>query len=169
MLDQLPPAAKWSLLAGLILLGVIGGYLNLRSTDARLPDTGVVFEGQVIFDGKPLPYAVITIYPANTPPVEGAIFSKGNVGRDGTLRIESAPLGKVRISVNTAEIRGQLMGEFIAAANLKQRDGKVIETPKIIDVPSHYFSPDSSGIEETLVRGVNKVKIELTSKSDQKS
>lgn len=160
MFNQLPPAARWGLLAALILLGVIGGYLNLRSNDARLPDTGVVFEGLVTLDGEPLPYAVVRLYPDETPPKEGAIASNGDLQRDGTLRIESAPLGKVKISVNTAEMRGKLMGEFMAASIDKSRS-----PPKIIDAPPHYFSPDSSGIEATLVKGVNKVKIELKSKA----
>lgn len=160
MLNQLPPAARWGLLAALLLLGVLGGYLNFRSTDARLPDTGVIFEGQVTLDGKPLPYAVVRIFPAETPPVIGVIASEGDLQRDGGVRIESAPPGKVKIAVNTAEIRGKLMGEFMAAAIDKSR-----QAPNIIDAPSHYFSPESSGIEATLVKGVNKVKIELKSKT----
>lgn len=165
MLNQLPPAARWGLLAALLLLGVVGGYLNLRSSDVRLPDTGVIVEGLVTLDGVPLPYAVVTLFPAEEPPKEGAIFSKGNLERDGTLRIASAPIGKVKIAVNTAEVRGQLMGEFMAASQKVARDGKPVEAPKVIDVDGKYFSPDSSGIEETLVRGVNKIKIELKSKA----
>jgi hypothetical protein len=168
MLNQLPPGARWALAAGLVLLAVLGIYLNTRTNEVRLPDTGVIFEGVVTYDGKPLPYAVVTLYPDEQPNPPGSIFSNGSLERDGSCRIESAPLGKVKISVNTAEIRGRMMGEFVAAANLKQQ-GKIVETPNIIDVPPHYFSPDSSGIKETLVKGVNKVKIELKSKAAEKS
>lgn len=160
MLNQLPPAARWGLLAALLLLGIIAGYLNTGSTDVTLPDTGVIFEGLVTLDGEPLPYAVVRLYPAEAPPVPGVIASQGDLQRDGGIRIESAPPGKVKIAVNTAEIRGKLMGEFVAASIDKSRT-----PPKIIDVSPHYFSPESSGIEATLVKGVNKVKIELKSKA----
>jgi hypothetical protein len=165
MLNQLPPAARWALLGCLILLGCLGIYFNTRTDEVRLPDTGVIFEGLVTFDGKPLPYAVVSLIPADDPTPPGAIASNGTLERDGSLRIESAPLGKVKISVNTAEIRMRLMGEFMAAAQQATVNGKKTEAPKIIDVPAHYFSPNSSGLEETLVKGVNKIKIDLKSKA----
>jgi hypothetical protein len=165
MLDQLSPAARWGLLAALLVLGVVGAYLNTRSEEARLEDTGVIFEGTVYYDGKPLPYAVVRLYPDESPPREGAIASEGTLQRDGSLRIESAPIGKVKISINTAEIRGRMMGDFMAASLGGMRDGKKAEAPNIIDVPSLYFSPETSGLVETLGKGVNKIKIELSSKS----
>lgn len=164
MLNQLPPAARWAFAGCLILLCLVGIYLNTRSEEVSLPDTGVVFEGLVTLDGKPLPYAVVGLFPAEEPQKPGVIASNGMLQRDGTLRIESAPLGKVKISVNTAEVRMRLMGEFMAAAHKVMVDGKPKEAPKIIDVPQHYFSPHSSGIEETLVKGVNKVVVKLKSK-----
>ncbi len=164
MLNQMPPAAKWGLLGGLVLLAALGAYLNSQTGEVRLPDTGVVFNGLVTLDGKPLPYAVVTIYPAEQPTPPGAITSIGTLERDGSTKIESAPLGKVKITINTAEIRGRMMGDFMAAAILKQ-DGKKVDPPNIIDVDPIYFSPDTSGIEETLVKGVNKVEIKLKSKT----
>jgi hypothetical protein len=168
MLNQLSPGARWALAAGFVLLAGLGIYLNSRTNEVRLPDTGVIFEALVTYDGKPLPYAVVTLYPDEQPNPPGSIASNGALERDGSCRIESAPVGKVKIGVNTAEMRGRLMGQFVAAANLKQQ-GKIVETPNIIDVPQHYFSPDSSGLKDTLVKGVNKVKIELTSKPPEKS
>lgn len=167
MFDKLPPAAQWGGLAGLLILGAVAIFLKTRSDDAVLPDTGVIFEGEVIYDGNPLSYAVVTLYPDNAPPLEGEIFSRGNLERDGSVRIESAPRGRVRITINTAEIRGQLMGQFVAAAQQATSNGKKFETPKIIDVPSVYFSPETSGIVKTLEKGVNKVKIELSSKGPE--
>jgi hypothetical protein len=130
MLDKMGPGARWALAVGLVFLAGLGIYLNTRSDEVRLPDTGVVFEGVVTYDGKPLPYAVVTLYPAEEPNPPGSIFSNGALERDGSLRIESAPLGKVKITVNTAEIRGRLMGDFVAAANLKQQ-GKIVDKVKI--------------------------------------
>ena len=150
----LPGTLLTVVLVGLL---VLVSWLNLSGGDYRIPDTGVVFEARITLDGKPIPQAFVILQGESS-------MGQGYVGEDGMIRIESAPLGDVKIGINTDAARGHLMCEIMAAAQAPKKDGQKKAAPIIVDVPARYFDPGKSGISRTLVKGLNALTIELSKK-----
>ncbi|HEV8060635.1 MAG TPA: hypothetical protein VGP68_12210 [Gemmataceae bacterium] len=113
--------------------------------EIRLPDTGADLSGTVTYNGEKVMVALIIVQGAGAS-------ATGNIGDDGSFTIKNVPLGEVNIAVNTEAGKGELKGKMMARAQTKQK----LEMPKIIDVPSKYFSPASSGIKTTINKGSNK-------------
>ena len=111
----------------------------------KLPESGASLEGTVTYGKDRLQAAMIIVQGANGS-------ATGFLGDDGRYRIENVPLGEVSLAVNTAAAKGQMMGQFMAAAQTKDKSKA---PPRIIDVPGKYTNPSSSGIKTTINKGPN--------------
>ncbi len=119
-------------------------------------------EGQVSFDGKPLPAGLIVF----TNP-EDTLASSAYLRGDGTFSARNVPAGTVRVAVRNEEFQG-VMSEKQAAA-LRSRglpapsfDEKV-KGFRYVAIPPHYADTQTSGITFELgSSGVNRIEIALT-------
>ena len=121
----------------------------------RLPETGVTLEGTVMLGDKPVPAAVIIV----AGDQGGAT---GKIGADGRYKVENAPLGAVKIAVNTEAAKGQMMGEMMARSVPGSKGEDSPAAPAFLDVPKQFWDPETSGITITLQKGVNAHNIVLT-------
>jgi hypothetical protein len=108
----------------------------------RYPETGATLEGTVTY-GKDKVGAALVI--AQNKDGSAICF----VGDDGRYKLQNVPLGEVNIGVNTEAGKGQAMGRLTAASQGKG------EAPKLVDVPSQYAEPATSGIKTTVKKGAN--------------
>jgi hypothetical protein len=111
------------------------------------PETGATLEGTVAF-GKEQVGAALVI--AQNDKGSATAF----VNDDGRYKLENVPLGEVNIGVDTVAGKGMAMGKLQAAAQ-----GKAVQAPKLIDVPSQYADPSKSGIKTTIKKGENSFNI----------
>jgi len=123
------------------------GCLTLTSCGergaARLPETGATLEGTVTYGKEKVPVALIIVQGANGS-------ATGRIGEDGRYKVENVPVGEVKLAVNTAAGKGELMSKIMA-----QSQGKARTLPKVVEVPDKYFNPDTSGLSTTLNKGPN--------------
>lgn len=132
---------------GAVLLAA--GCVTLASCGGRyepIPETGATLEGTVTYKGEKVGAALIIL--AGTS--GGA---QGTVGDDGRYKIENAPLGEVKIGVNTAAAKGMAMGRAA---------GQHTKAAKLLDVPGQYADPIKSGITTTVQKGNNTFDIAIT-------
>jgi hypothetical protein len=131
-------------LARLVLLGL--GLLLAgcsRYNEVRYPETGATLEGTVAYGKDKIGVALVIAQNSS-----GA--ANAFVDDDGRYRLTNVPLGEVNIGVNTEAGKGQAMGKAMAAAQ-----GKAKGPPRIIDVPSRFADPSTSGIKTTINAGAN--------------
>jgi hypothetical protein len=119
--------------------------------EERLPETGATLEGTIKYGDEPVEYALIQVLGANG-------VGTGIVGEDGRYRVENAPLGEVRVGVNTAAAQGQYQSKMMASGVYKGPEakgkGRVVGL-KFIQIPEKYYNPDTSGFKTTINKGAN--------------
>ena len=116
----------------------------------RLPDTGATLEGTVTYGGETLQMAQIMVLGEKSQAI-------GEI-QNGRYKVESVPVGEVKIGVNTEAVRSAMIGQQMARA-------KGVDTGpalKFISVPAKFAEPDTSGISTTIKRGPNSFDIILT-------
>ena len=123
---------------GLLLAGCIG------RPDVRYPETGATLEGTVTYGKDKIGVALVIAQNSS-----GA--ANAFIDDDGRYKLTNVPLGEVSIGVNTVAGKGQAMGKIMAAAQSKEKTA----APRIIDVPSRYADPATSGIKTTISAGAN--------------
>src|SRR5262245_20830971 len=136
------------LLAGAVLALCPAGC---KDTSNRLPESGATLEGNVTCDGKKVPGALIIAEG------EGWPAATAFADDDGHYKLENAPLGEVRIGVNTKAGEGNMRGRAMA----QRKDGAPL--PQINHVPAKYFNP-SDAIKTTVQEGANTFNIVVPSK-----
>ncbi len=105
--------------------------------------------------GSPLPAAMVIL-------VGNEGSATGNLTSDGRFKIDNAPLGEVKIAVNTEAAKGQMMGEMIASGYQASKGGsKAPPPPKLVEVPKKYWDPNTSGITTTINKGTNTYDVKL--------
>ncbi len=140
----------------LLVVGTVGlCALGCEPYEARLAETGATLEGTVTMGGNPLPAAMVILVGK-----EGS--ATGNLSSDGRFKIDNAPLGEVKIAVNTEAAKGQMMGEMMSRGYQASKGGKPAEpAPKFVDVPKKYWDPNTSGITTTINKGPNTYDVKL--------
>ena len=107
-----------------------------------LPETGATLEGTVTYGSEPVPAALIIVAGDNGS-------AQGSIGDDGRYVVNNAPVGQVKIAVNTAAA---------ARANMGAKAPK--GPPKgSVNVPGKYSDPMQSGITTTVNSGSNTFNI----------
>jgi hypothetical protein len=114
--------------------------------------------GRVLYNGQPLPGGRVAFVT-----VVGAFASNGNIDEQGNYKIQ-APVGDVTISVDNRMLRGQPLGKSEGmkkgAGRPEQPDPDPVKgTYK--QIPSKYYTPDTSGLTYTVTSGPQKHDIEL--------
>src|SRR5262245_39155955 len=145
-----PLALRW-VLSPLLLL-TLGGCSRYES---RLPETGATLEGAVTVGGETVPMALGVV-----------VGEKGQATgqiEEGRYKVENAPLGDVKIGVNTDAVRGQLISQQMASSYKGPgKGGTRVAPPKFVEVPAKYREAESSGITTKIKRGKNSYDIPLT-------
>jgi hypothetical protein len=136
---------------GLFLLGLAG----CSRYEARLPETGAVLAGTVSLGREQVPMAMVIVV--------GEKGSATGQVESGQYKVENAPLGEVKIGVNTEAVKGQLISQQMAQGykGPGSKGGSRPPPPKLIEVPSKYWDAEKSGIKTTVKRGNNTYNIEL--------
>ncbi|HJZ55368.1 MAG TPA: hypothetical protein VKE74_10440 [Gemmataceae bacterium] len=141
-------------LIGCELLAASCGY---GVKEERLPETGATLEGEVKYGSEKVPLALIIVTGPN-----GSATGKVNE-ETGRYKVENAPLGEVKIGVNTDAMRGELQSKMMAGY-YKGPEAKakgIVAPPKVIDVPAKFGNPDTSGIKTTISSGENTFNITI--------
>jgi hypothetical protein len=137
-----------SMLQGIVLLLLIGSATAVagcaRVKEIKLPETGADLKGTVTYNGEKVMVAMVIVQSAGGS-------AAGHIEDDGTFNIKNVPVGEVNIGINTEAGKGELKGKMMARAQTKQ----TLPMPKIIDLPSKYFDPTTSGIHTTVNKGSN--------------
>lgn len=116
----------------------------------RMELSSATLEGAVTHKGEPVPYALVIVQ-------SGDQAATASVAKDGTYRVEHAPLGEVQIGVNTEAGRGLMLNDVMAAQQSKTEK----PAAKFIDIPQKYRDPSTSGITAIVAHGVNQFDIEI--------
>lgn len=128
----------------LVACGLMLAGCRTHLKEERLPETGATLEGTVTYNNEPVLVALIIVQGDNG-------VATASIGEDGHYKVENVPLGTVHIAVNTAAGKAQMTGQ-------KMRGGPL---PKMIDVPSQYHDPATSGIAATINKGSNTLPITI--------
>jgi hypothetical protein len=141
---------RWKFaIAALLLLSGCSSY------ESRLPETGATLEGTVTYGGEAVPMALVVVV--------GSKSSATVQIEQGRYQVENAPLGDVKIGVNTEAARGQLISQQMAQG-YKGPGGKGGSRPppaKFVEVPKKYAEPELSGVTTQVKKGHNKFDIVL--------
>ena len=123
--------------------------LGCSPYEYRLPTTGATLEGAITYGGETLQMAQINVF-----------SEKGQaIGRieGGRYKVENAPLGAVKIGVNTEAERGNAIGQAMA----RSKGVGSGAAPKFTNLPSKYQDPETSGVTTTVKKGKNEFDIVL--------
>jgi hypothetical protein len=125
-----------------------------------LPETGATLVGTVKYAGEDVQYALVIVQAAD------GSTSAGLIGEDGVYHVPNAPLGEVRIGVNSSAARGgyqtAVMRGGAMSGGADGKSGRKKVNLKFIDVPTKYLEPQASGISTTVAAGENKYDIVIT-------
>lgn len=124
--------------AGVACLFAVAGFLFYYSTlteEVRLVLSDASLKGKVSYKGKPVPHALVIL-------VGEKESATGNADAEGNYYVQYAPVGTVKVGINTAAGRGMMMSAVMAAAQTGDKSSK----PKFLDVPPKFFDPSTSGL-----------------------
>ena len=140
------------LLAGLPFVAACG------VRESKLAESGATLTGAITFQGNPIEFAQVTVLSA-----DGKSSMTGKVLDNGKYKVENAPLGEVKIAVNTMAARGDFESKTRSqnAAAMDPNASKKISAPKFTDVPTKYYDAANSGIKTTVKEGENTFDIKL--------
>jgi hypothetical protein len=142
----------FSCLAAVLLSGCGGGR----------PTTAAV-SGTVTFRGRPVTAGTV-LFIAD----DGTQSASAELSPEGTYAMPGAPVGPVRVAVQTAAFRYRRA----APAGVKPPPGLVASSPQYqpvdnpvgtvyVPIPAHYESPEESGLSYTVQRGQQTLDIAL--------
>jgi len=154
----MPLSVRFGRAAGAVLTGLALVASSCRyAREEKLPESGATLEGIIKYGDEEVHYAMIQVMGADQ-------VATGTVGEDGRYRVDNAPIGEVRIGVNTDAGRGQFQSKMMAGGLYQGPDakgkGKVIGL-KFVAVPVKYSNPDTSGIKTTINKGQNTYDIDI--------
>jgi len=123
--------------------------------ETRLPETGATLEGAATYGGEAIPIAMVIV-------VGQKASATGQI-ENGHYKIENAPLGEVKIGVNTEAVKGQLISQQMSQGykGPGSKGGRRSPPAKLVEVPSKYWEAESSGVQTTIKRGKNSHDIVL--------
>jgi hypothetical protein len=138
-----PSLARLALVGlGLLLVGC-----SFREREVRYAESGATLEGTVTYGKDKIGAALVL---ARNETGQAMAFVEEN----GHYKLENVPLGEVTIGVDTESGKSQAKGRAMA-----QSQGKPKGAPKLIDVPSRFADPATSGIKTKVNKGANSFDI----------
>jgi hypothetical protein len=138
------------------LLGLVAGYAVLAASctggPQRFPETGATLEGTVSLGTEQVPFAMIIVVSQ-----DGKESATGKIEEDGRYKVTNAPLGEVKVAVNTDAGRGDYQSRAMAASykgpdKVGKKPGPL---PNFVEVPKKYQDPQTSGLKTTVNKGSN--------------
>ncbi len=151
-----------SLAAGLLALALAGCGGDGLNHGGKL-------SGKVTLDGKPLKGGNVIVSSE-----DGKHSVQGFITGEGTYSVPEPPLGKVKIAVQTAHLRGSFTPKEGVPAGAGGKGelgsrGMTLPDPKEIGlgftaIPSKYEKPETSGLTTEIKGGDQTHNVELTSK-----
>lgn len=120
----------------------------------------VPVKGEVLLDGKPVEGAAVLFTPeAGGRPADGVTDKDGKFSLQTYEPGDGAPVGKYKVAIVGMRMTGiQATADGLSG---EVDPGKVRE---IWFVPKKYSTPESSGLEAEVKRGLTPLKFELASK-----
>jgi hypothetical protein len=109
--------------------------------------TGATLEGMVHYGADKVVAGLVIAQNDNG-------VATGFVDEHGHYKMNNVPLGEVSIAVNTEAGKGQARGRLMV-----QPVGAPGHTHEVIDVPSAFADPATSGIKTTIDQGPNRFDI----------
>ena len=136
----------------LALLGLVAGTALLAASceaGVRHEETGATLEGTISHGNEPVPFALVVV-------VGQGASATGNVGPDGRYQVLNAPLGEVKVAVNTDAGKGDFMSASMSQA-YQGPEAKAARKValKYVEVPKKYHDPETSGLTTTVNKGPN--------------
>lgn len=150
-----------------LLAGLLAAALAGCGGDAGL-NRGGKLTGAVTLDGKPVKGGNVVVASE-----DGKYSVQGFINGEGTYTVAEPPLGKVRIAVQTAYLRGSTAprGDPTGGKGGKGEGsrGMVMPDPKDIgreftEIPEKYEKPDTSGLTAEVKPGDQTHDLPLTAK-----
>lgn len=124
-----------------------------------LPDSGAVVLGTVRYGGEDVQYALIVLQG------QDGSTAAGMIDEEGRYRVPNAPLGEVRVGVNSNAARGVYQTAIMRGGAMtggpEEKAGRKKVNLRFIDVPVKYLDPASSGLTTAVVKGENTYDIVL--------
>lgn len=145
----------------LALLGLVAGSTLLVAacggpSEVRLPETGATLDGTVVYKGEPLQFALVIVVG------KSGGSATGKIGEDGKYLVTNAPLGEVKVGVNTEAGKGDYMSKMMSQSYQGPEAKKAKKaTLKHTDIPAKYHDPEKSGLTTTVNKGANTYNIEI--------
>ena len=137
----------------LLMLVVVA--LGCTPYESRLPETGATLHGAVTLAGEKVPLALVIVV--------GEKGSATGQVEDGQYKVENVPLGDVKIGINTEAARGQMISmQMSQSYKGPGAKGGRSTTARFVEVPSRYWTAETSPIATTVKKGANPFDISLT-------
>jgi len=126
-----------------------------------LPESGTTVSGTVTYNGKPVHFALIIVQAVN-----GGAIANGNVQPDGKYVVQNAPVGEVKVAVNTDAGQGDLKIAQMQGGMYTGPDGKKAKRVNLDynQVPKKFHTPETTTITTTLNKGENTFDIVVPAK-----
>ncbi|MHB0957409.1 MAG: hypothetical protein ACYC0X_25300 [Pirellulaceae bacterium] len=145
--------------AACLMSAILCVSLTSCSEVEELELSNATLEGKITYNGQPVPHALVIV-------AGDTSSATATAGPDGQYKVDHAPLGSVKIGINTQAARGAMMGQMMAKKQKAPGGGKpdadaAAAPPKLVDLPEKYFTPDTSGISTTVNEGPNTFDIQL--------
>lgn len=127
----------------LMMLALSTLWWALNRTDVEpLVLSKATLKGKVTYRGKPVSSAMVIVATESGNTVAGTGLSDAA----GNFLVQFAPVGKVKIGVDTEAGKAMMRGATMAAVMTRNKSA----IPPTSDVPRKFFSPETSGITTVL-------------------
>jgi hypothetical protein len=126
--------------------------------EERLPETGATLEGTITYGNEKVPVALIIVAGTNSS-------AQGHVDEvTGRYSVANVPLGPVKIGVNVKAAEGEMTGKMMSGwyQGPEAKKQGIVAPPKVVNIPTKYFEPNTSGITTTINAGNNTFDIKIT-------
>jgi hypothetical protein len=145
----------------IVMLGLLVGLMGCSGGNPR---TDASLKGMVRYKNKPVTGGTIRLFGQAS---SGSTFAEGPINGDGTFRVQNAPLGPVKVVVDTSAARfdprpmiekAKTQGAPIDEANMNLPQGP---PTKYLEIDAKYSDPRKTPVEITIVEGENQRDIDL--------
>jgi hypothetical protein len=147
--ERRSPNKRRLIIGGCILavLVVANVYIRAGSGPTALPTATV--RGVVTYRGQPVNGGLVRF--TSTDPNDKVGQAGGMLARDGTFQFYGAPLGPVRVTIDTSNRPAEDYAPWTPSSG----------RPKPIFIPVHFADPKRSGLDRQVVDGENVFELRL--------
>lgn len=146
----------------LLAFGLVVGLLGCGGGKPQRTPASV--KGVVRYKGKPITGGTIRLVSKENG---GSAFAMGPINGDGTFRVSNAPLGSVKVVVDTStarfDVRPMIEKAKAQGAPIEESKMNLPQGPpiKYMEIDGKYSDPRKTTVEITIVEGENQRDIDL--------